>query len=131
VDTAFGNIEILLRTWALPMFTGVRIVSEKPADLESALPVLQIARGGGDDPRTFMCTDRVVVDVDAWEASRTAASDLAEDARLHFRHDLPNSVIDGFVVTWVTTQVAPRWQPDPNPRVWRYTSTYEIGIHPQ
>lgn len=130
-DVAFGNVETLLRSWAVPLFAGTRVVSELPADLETVVPVLQIVRSGGDDPRTFMATDRAVVDVDAWAATRTAACALGESARLRFRRDLPGVVVDGFAFTWVTTQVAPRWQPDPNLNVRRYTATYEIGFHPQ
>jgi hypothetical protein len=129
-DVEFGNLEVILRAWAAPLFTGTRVVSELPGDLVGSLPVLQIVRSGGNDPRTFMATDRAVVDVDAWEATRADASDLAELARLHFRSDLPNTVVDGFVFTWVTTLVGPRWQPDPNPKVRRYTATYEVGLHP-
>ena len=129
-DVEFGNLEVILRAWATPLFTGTRIVSELPGDLTDTLPVLQIVRGGGDDPRTFMATDRAVIDVDAWAVTRTAASDLAELARRHLRRDLPNTTVDGFTFTWVTTQVAPRWQPDPNPKLRRYTSTYEVGLHP-
>jgi hypothetical protein len=129
-DVAFGNVETLLRAWAVPLFTGARVVSELPGDLVGSLPVLQVVRGGGDDPRTFMAIDRAVVDVDVWAATRTDACSLAEAVRHRLRRELPGTVLDGFVVAWVTTQVAPRWAPDPNPDLRRYTATYEVGIHP-
>ena len=129
-DVEFGNLEVILRAWVAPLLDGARVVSELPGDLETNLPLLPIVRGGGEDPRTFMCLDRAVIDVDAWGATRTDACGLAEALRLRFRRDLPNTVLDGFVFTWVTTQVAPRWQPDPNPKVRRYTATYEVGLHP-
>lgn len=126
----FGNVEVLLRSWAAPLFPGIRIVSELPSGLEAALPVLQIVGGGGEDPRTFMAMDRTVIDVDVWAGDRVAASDLAQTVRRRFRRDLPNTTVDGFVFAWVTTQVSPRWQPDPNPNVRRFTATYEVGCHP-
>jgi hypothetical protein len=126
----FPNPETVLRGWLVTLFPTVRIVSELPADLETELPVLQVVRGSGDDPRTFMAIDRAVIDVDVWHADRVSASAMAETVRRYIRRDLPGTTIDGAVFAWATTLVAPRWQPDPNPKVRRFTATYEVGLHP-
>jgi hypothetical protein len=128
-EDEFGNIEVVLKGWLDPLVTA-RVVSELPGDLVGQLPVIQVVRASGDDPRTFMATDRAVVDVDVWHGDRTSSSSLAETVRRYFRRDLPGTTTGGFVFMWVTTIVAPRWQPDPNTNVRRMTATYEVGLHP-
>lgn len=130
-DTTFVNVETVLRGWLATIFTTQRICSELPDDLAGALPVIQVVRASGDDPRNYLATDRALVDVDVWHNDRTSAHDLAELVRSALRFELPGTTTGGAVFSWVTTTVGPRYLPDPNPNVRRSNATYEVGLHPE
>jgi hypothetical protein len=122
----FPDVEVLLVAY-LNGKTGRRVVTELPADLDSELPVIKVACGVGDDDSFRL--DRSVVDVDVFAADRSAAASLAGDVRGFLLEELRSELQPAGVVTGVRTVVKPRWVPDPNPNLRRYTATYAVYAH--
>jgi hypothetical protein len=126
----FPDVEVLLVAY-LNSSLDVRACTELPAadQLNDHLPVVRIRRISGAD-RDYRL-DRPVVDVDVFAASRPAAAALSGQVRVVLRDDLQyaDAVQPTGVVTSVTTIVAPRWLPDPDTSLRRYSATYELCVH--
>jgi hypothetical protein len=122
----FPDIEVLLVAY-LSGKTGRRVVTELPADLDSELPVIKVACGTGDDDSFRL--DRSVVDVDVFAANRSSAASLADGVREFLLEDLHTAPRPTGVVTGVRTIAKPRWVPDPNPNLRRYTASYLVFAH--
>lgn len=105
-----------------------RVLTDLPADLAGALPVVQIERVGGDDDGIRL--DRAFVDVDAYASTRQAASELLSQARSLILSSLRGTVTDAAVFTSVRTITAPARRPYENPSVRRFGATFEIFSHP-
>lgn len=122
------HIEDLLPGALRSKFAGVRVVTELPASLESAVPLLQVVGIGGSGDRLQFDNQRV--DIDAFAATRSEARDLAQ--RLHdwLLRDLPGQMLGTatFVLT-VSEFLAPTWTPYDNTDVRRFTCSVQINTH--
>jgi hypothetical protein len=119
-------IEPLLIAW-LRADLGLDARTETPAQLETRIPLVQLARiSGGDD--TFRL-DYPVVDVDAFAADRLSAATLAENVRASLMRLQWHGVFQQAVVTDVVARIRPRWLPYDNAAVRRYGATYAFAVH--
>lgn len=123
------DVEIELVAWlSAQRGSGVRVLTELPANLTDVLPVAQVQRVGGDDD-TFRL-DRALVDVDVYAATRTAASTLARQVRDDLVMHLRGTATAAAVFGLVTTVSAPQWRPYEDINLRRLGATYELYFHP-
>lgn len=122
----YVDVERLLVPW-LGSQCQCRVLTDLPADLERQVPLLQIARVGGNDIRPGL--DVVGLEVDAYGPNRGSAVALAENARHALRFVLPNTQIDGAVFTRVDTVEAPAFRPYDNTGLRRFGASYRLVVH--
>jgi hypothetical protein len=127
--TAVGSVDVEaeLVAW-LKAQLAVRVVTDLPANLEGAAPVVQIARVGGDDDGIRL--DRAIVDVDVFAATRPASSQLMTRTRVALLTQLRGVVTSGATFTSARTISAPSWRPYENNNLRRFGATFEIFCHP-
>jgi hypothetical protein len=124
----YDDVETLLTGWFPTVLSGVRAVTELPADLAGNVPLLRITVLGGDEPVPTL--DRVTVDLEAFHATRAEASALAGDARRLLRFMLPGHVTStGSVVAKVATSARPAWRPYDDVAVRRVGALYQLTVH--
>jgi hypothetical protein len=121
------DVEQLLIPW-LSSTLSARALTDVPADLLAALPVIRVARIGGADDDNNPRFDAATVTVDWFGADRTAASDLAQAGHHALRVLLPRMTFNGVTVTFVQTISAPSWRPWDDTDVRRYGATYRLFI---
>jgi hypothetical protein len=124
---AYPDIEQLLVAF-YKAETARRAVTELPADLEQAVPVIQVARvpsGAG------YRLDRPLVDVSVWtlKTQRVLCSQIAQQVVDLTTIALIGQIRPQGVVTAASVDVAPYWLPDPNPNLCRYLATYRLAAH--
>jgi hypothetical protein len=121
------DIELLLVAY-LTEQTGLRTVTELPANLEAQLPVIQVARV--PSPAGYRL-DRPLVDISTWypQGQRAECSQMARTIADLVVNDLPGPRRTHGVVTAATVQSAPYWLSDPNPKLCRYLATYQFAAH--
>ncbi|WP_367129925.1 MULTISPECIES: hypothetical protein [Streptomyces] len=120
------DAEAALVTWLTPRL-GVRVCTDMPADLDTALPLVRLQRIGGTDDGFRL--DMALIDLDAVAATRADAVDLAARARAALLADLPGSTLPDAVVTSAVTVAAPAWRPWENWSVTRIGATYAVRLH--
>lgn len=123
----YADVELLLYGW-LKAETGLRVLTELPANLSEVLPVIQVSRYGGSDRYTI---DRGSVDIDCYAATRGAASSLASQVRRLLLRELP-SYYDASLnatVSRVRTINAPGWAPYDNTSLRRFHASYMVSLH--
>lgn len=102
----------------------LHVDTETPADLEGVLPFTRVGRVAGTDDRF---TDRAIVDVEVFAATRQAAYDLSEAIRTWVL-SAPHRVDTVGVIDRGFTEVAPRSLPWDNDNVRRRGATYRISV---
>lgn len=122
----FPEVEQLLVAF-LTDGTGERALTDLPDNLEQLMPLHRVTCGDGDDDGFRL--DASVVDIDTFAATRTEASAAAGRVRDLLLNDAHTAPHDLGVVTGVRTVTKPRWLPDPNPNLRRYTATYLVYAH--
>ncbi|WP_097964599.1 hypothetical protein [Streptomyces sp. or20] len=117
-----ADIESVLAPW-LEQTTGVFSAAETPADLENALPMIRVERGGGPDGR-FSFHPRVYVDVFAATAdeARTLSTSV-RDALVFLR-----GPVNGAVIREVRCDAGPSRQPWANEAIHRRGATYTVSL---
>lgn len=126
-DVGSVDVEAELVAWLTDQLNE-RTLTDLPANLVDALPVVQIQRvGGGDDGVRL---DRAFVDVDVYAVSRQAASTLMGQTRSLLLTGLRGTVTTAAVFTSARTISAPAWRPYENPGLRRFGATFEIFCHP-
>lgn len=121
------DVEAELVAW-LKVELEVRVVTDLPANLEDVLPVMQIHRAGGGDDSFRL--DRAFVDLDAYAATRPAASQLMTRARTLLLTQLRGVTTAAAVFTSARTITAPAWRPYENLNLRRFGATFEVFCHP-
>lgn len=117
-----ADIEAVLAPW-LEQTTGVFSAAETPADLENALPMIRVERGGGGDGR-FSLHPRVHVDVFAATADEARTlSNSARDALVFLR-----GPVNGAVIREVRCDSGPSRQPWANEAIHRRGATYTVSL---
>lgn len=126
-DVGSVDVEAELVAWLTDQLDE-RTLTDLPANLVDALPVVQIQRvGGGDDGVRL---DRAFVAVDVYAVSRQAASTLMGQTRSLLLTGLRGTVTTAAVFTSARTISAPAWRPYENPGLRRFGATFEIFCHP-
>lgn len=115
-------MEGLVRAHLVPALgAGIRVVTRTPANLQDVLPVVQLARIGGQDDRV---SDIAHIDVVVYHRSEMDAYLLAE--RIRQLMTPGPAVTSAGVIDAVTTDTAPMAIPYDNPAVFRVTATYRV-----
>lgn len=122
----FSSVEDVLGPW-LAAATGVRVVTETPAVLPSAL--VQLVRVGGADIDHGI--DLATVSILCFGTDRATAQGLAETVRAHLRNVLPGTKFVGFVVNRVQTISGPSWLPYVDTNVRVFDAAYQLTLHRQ
>ena len=117
------DIELVVGAYLRSTLTA-RVVTKLPATLETAMPLLWVARGPGSDDGF---TDSPLVDVAAFAATRAGMWDLAEDAR-EAMHALAGRSVGGALIDTVSTAVAPVWLDYENDAVNRAVASYRLAL---
>lgn len=116
------DIEAALVPW-LNIATSVRCVTELPANLADAVPIIEITRiGGADDVQSI---DAATVDVTCYSGNRINARALAYRVQGILRL-AAGSAVTGGVLLRVRTISAPSWQPYDDTNVRRFGATYQV-----
>lgn len=122
----FPDIELVLVTYLQAQNLG-RVVTELPADLKNAAPVIQVARvTGGDDSFRL---DGPVVDIDTFATTRAASWALSQQILTLLKTDLRGKVVANAVVTKAATIAGPRWLAFDDTNVRRYSASYQLFAH--
>lgn len=106
-------------TFGSTLHIGNRIPSPRPAEFGNIVLV------GGQ--RRDLVTDVPTLAVEAWAATRTRASALAQELRA-ILHALEGRTFAGLTVADVSEFAAPGDLPDVLSDQQRYTATYAIGV---
>lgn len=121
------DVEALLSTWLPTQVSGLRAVTELPAELADAVPLVRVFRIGGPDPTPGL--DVATLDIEAFADARQSARTLAYQIQYALRFKLPGHVTDAGSVARVRTISGPAWRPYDNPNVRRFGALYEITTH--
>lgn len=121
------NVEPLLVAWLTPRYLSARVSTERPADLNGALPYVQIVGIGGSSDAYRFSLPRV--DVDVFAATRAAARDLAEQIERDLLENLPGDSVNGVGVLQVSSSMSPTWTPDDNTNIRRFTLSIGLRLH--
>ena len=121
--------ELAVRTWLQAQLgPGVRCVTETPAKLAEACPLVSVEALGGDDPAPVV--DRAVLDITAYVAgkdeARGAARALALQVKDLLRFHLPGSAVTGGAVSKVEIASGVMWQPYDNTTLRRFHASYRV-----
>lgn len=124
-ETGFPDVEKVLRVVLGDLADVATNVPPDPDGTLAWLPLLRVRCNGGGDNRT---TDVSRVDVDAFAASKAAASDLAEAARQRLLNRGRAHVGDVWVLDGIRTDSKPHEVPYvDNPPPYRYTAAYSVS----
>lgn len=121
------DVEVELVAWFKAKL-DVRALTDLPAALVEALPLLQVQRVGGDDDGIRL--DRALIDLDAYATTRLGASTLMAEARGALLTQLRGTATETAVFGMIRTVSAPSWRPYENPNLRRFGATYELFFHP-
>jgi hypothetical protein len=124
----FSGVEALLIGWLKTQLPSVRFLTDTPADLATAGPVVQVARIGGpssDDDPSFQSP---TVSVDCFAADRISATLLAQQIDDALRKALPGVTTGGATVTKVATISGAAWRPWDDLKVRRVGATYVLYL---
>jgi hypothetical protein len=103
---------------------NARVVTKLPSSLESAMPLVWVARGPGSDDGI---TDYPLMDVAAFAASRAEMWQLAENTR-EAMHSLAGRAVSGALIDTVDTATGPVWLDYENDAVNRAVATYRLAL---
>ncbi|GGX63208.1 hypothetical protein [Streptomyces hiroshimensis] len=120
------DAEAALVAWLTPRL-GLRVCTDTPVALETALPLVRLRRIGGTDDGFRL--DRALIDVDAFATDRAGAAALAGRVRDVVLTNLPSASTRGAVFTAAATVTAPCWRPWDNPAASRFGAVYAIHLH--
>lgn len=127
------HVEKVTLAWLTDRYPGVRVSTERPADLEAAVPYVQVVGiGGSDVPRAWGGSRLGItvprVDVDGFASTRSAARDLVQQIYDDFFDELPGQVLEGATVLEVLSFMAPAWTPDENNSIRRFTCSVSLRL---
>ena len=108
---------------------ATRVVTVLPLHMEELPgPVVRVTRTAGTNRTLF--TDRPIVDVDVFATTWGAASLAARQAQNAILFTLRGTVRPEGKVQNATTVIGPRWLPDINPALFRFSASYEFSTRP-
>lgn len=118
----YADVESLLVSYLTGKFNLQGVSAELPADVLDKLPFARVTRvSGGDD----YVTDIAVVDIDVFDATRTAS--LATARQIHAELlKMRRSAINGALVDYAQVVTGPRWIDYEDANLSRYLISVEI-----
>jgi hypothetical protein len=121
--------ELVVRTALASLLgPGVRVATERPANLETIPLYVQVERVGG--PR-FRFHDEPLLYVSSFAPSRQAALNLAVDAVDDaVMNRLAHTVASGARFQDVECHIGPRFLPYDNALMWRFQASYSLAVCP-
>lgn len=119
------DVELMLTGWFRTALPGRRVVRRLPGNLEQVLPLVQVTRIGGG--RTQQVLDQPRVDLDCYDLSDEAASDLARLVE-SLLPTLRGVTTGGGLVGWVGIETGASWRPNWNERIRRYGVTAALTV---
>lgn len=128
-----AHIEDLLPPAMRAAFPGVRVVTETPAKLASAVPVVQVVGIGGTGDRYQF--DAPHVDIDVFDgphdnqSARANARDLAQRVHDWLLQQLPGQILGDVAVLSASEFMAPTWTPYDNTNIRRFTLSVGLRLH--
>lgn len=122
------DAEELLVAYLAERFPTAAVVTELFMGFEEELPLLRVSRIGGAQVRPFVL-DGPRLDIDVFDRSREAASQLAREVAAHMPAAKGREYAGG-LVTSVAEEVGPSWRPDFNPGLYHFGCTYVLTIRP-
>lgn len=128
------HIEALLPAALRAKFgDGVRVVTETPADLAGACPLIQVVGIGGSGDEYQIDTPRVDLDVfdKAHDGASARENTRALAQRVHdwLLRELPGQVLGTASVQSVSEFMSPTWTPYDNTDVRRFTVSVGLRLH--
>jgi len=117
--------ESALRAAGAASGPAARWVTELPANLADALPLVRVTVIGGNG-EAFATNPRI--DFDCFAASRDASRDLAYRVRAWVR-SLPGQMAGGAFVLRVQNDNEPNWVPYDNTNLRRFVYTAQLRLH--
>lgn len=127
---AYPDVEKLLVATLPARIGGVRVLTETPANLAGAVPVIQVTRFGGGD--TAPGIDRPNVDFDVFAATRAQAFSIAEKLRYALLYVIPGQRLDAAgtaTIARVDTISGPSIRPYDNTALRRVGASYQLTLH--
>lgn len=124
----FPDAESMVLYALVPLQPDVRFVTVLPAgDFEGI--VARVHRISGANRNIGV--DRPIVDIDVFgpKSETGNVSAAARDIQSDLLSCMGKTVANG-VIIHVTTTSAPRSLPEANPKIVRYSATYELQVHP-
>jgi hypothetical protein len=124
VVAAFPDIEKLLVGWLQPQFPDARLATILPADITGT--TVHVTRISGANRN--IAVDRPIVDIDvfALDYADSVSGALAIQQVITLAR---NVTTDDGVLLGATTVNGPRWLPEINPALTRFSATYEFHVH--
>lgn len=127
----YPSVPELLIASLTKAFPAARVLTDLPADLEAALPVIGVSRFGGTD--ATLTLDRASIDIDVWDFPLTAADLLAGQVWVWLRLGLPGATVTGITgagtFARVDTISGPSERPTGNPNVRRVGASFQVTVH--
>lgn len=126
----FPDAELILIAGLTPVLqgifgdNGVRLVTNLPAQI--TIPVVRIKRISGASRDITL--DRPILDFDTFWSDYGQASLIARQASASLL-GLRGQQLSNGVITNVNVVQGPRWLPDPNPNLQRFSASYEVFTH--
>jgi hypothetical protein len=122
------NAELVFRTALVsPLGSGVRVATERPANLETIPLYVQVERVGG--PR-YRFHDEPLFYVSSFALSRQAALDLAVLVDDVVMNRLVHTVVSGARFQDVVCRFGPRFLAYDNDAIWRFQAAYSLAVCP-
>lgn len=120
--------EVVFRTALVALLgSGVRVATERPANLDQIPLYVQVERVGG--PR-FRFHDEPLMYTSAFAPSRQAALDLAVQVDDLVMNRLVHTVVSGARFQDVVCRTGPRFLPYDNALMWRFQAAYSLAVCP-
>jgi hypothetical protein len=124
----FPDPETMLMYALIPQNPGIRFVTVMPFGDPAGITV-RIRRTGGAVVHVGL--DRPVVDIDVFgfKSQIGNVSNAAREIQSQMM-SLMSAIVSNGVIQHVTTVSSPRQLPEVNPKLVRYSATYELSVHP-
>jgi hypothetical protein len=120
------HVETVVNTWLTGRFPTDRVVTETPADLVGALPLILVAGLPGKQKVSLASP---LVDVESYAATRDAARTLAMQVHNALLFEMRGLVGD-MLITKVEIRAYPAWRPYDNTKLRKFGALYQVYLHP-
>ena len=120
----FPDSELVLLAALAPQFPAERFSTKLPGTIDKTTHRIHRISGANRD----MVIDRPIIDIDTFALKEADASQSARNIQ-DFLLGILGAEYAGGVIQQISTINGPRWLPEANTDIIRYTATYEVRIH--